>query len=128
MDWEHFRRICEKSQPHSGAGARAVGHASRTAAPLAAEAVWLSHLWHYNVSPDYEASTRLFENLVNLARKKPEENIPATKNEAIPNHHLEPSLPSFLHIINWAEADLRLDGHERQHDLPSPSSHRHINA
>ncbi|MBN1365648.1 MAG: 2-hydroxyacyl-CoA dehydratase [Syntrophaceae bacterium] len=126
MDWERFRKICKNRNRMLELELELWDMMRVRPAPLAAEAVWLSHLWHYNVSPDYEESTRLFENIVSLARKNLEENIPATRNERFRTIIWNPPLLHFSHIINWAERTYGLtvinDSMTYHHHLPVDTS------
>ncbi|NLD79943.1 MAG: 2-hydroxyacyl-CoA dehydratase [Smithella sp.] len=103
MDWDCFRKICENRNHLLELELELWDMLRVRPAPLASEAVWLSHLWHYNVSPDYDASARLFENLVKLARKNLENNIPATENERYRTIVWNPPFLHFSDIFNWAE-------------------------
>ena len=103
MDWESFRKICENRNRMLELEFELWDMLRVRPAPLASEAVFLSHLWHYNVTPDYEESTRLFEKIVNLAKKNLAENIPATKNERFRTIIWNPPFLNFSDIINWAE-------------------------
>jgi benzoyl-CoA reductase subunit B len=103
MDWDRFRDICENRNRMLELELELWDMLRARPAPLASEAVWLSHLWHYNVTPDYKMSVHLFENLVKMARKNLETNTPATENERYRTIVWNPPFLHFSDIFNWAE-------------------------
>ncbi len=103
MDWEKFREICENRNRMLELELELWDMLRIRPAPLASEAVWMSHLWHYNVTPDYEVSVKHFESLVNMARENLENNIPATENERYRTIVWNPPFLHFSDIFNWAE-------------------------
>jgi hypothetical protein len=72
-------------------------------APLAAEAVWLSHLWHFYMFPGHKEAIRVFERLVELARKNLDAKIPAVENEKYRAVLWNPPFPQFPDIFNMVE-------------------------
>lgn len=103
MDWERFRRICENRNRILELELELWDMLQARPAPLASEAVWLSHLWNVNVTPDYQASVRHFEKIVEMARKNLETHTPATPNERYRAVVWNPPFLHFSHIFNWAE-------------------------
>jgi benzoyl-CoA reductase/2-hydroxyglutaryl-CoA dehydratase subunit BcrC/BadD/HgdB len=72
-------------------------------APMAGAAVWLSHIWHFNVSAGDPTSIRHYEKLIEMTRKNLENNIPATKKERYRAVLWNPPFLHFSDIFNWAE-------------------------
>ena len=103
MDWGRFREMCKNRNRLRELELELWDMLRAKPAPLASEAVWLSHLWHYNVTPEYEVSVKHFERLVKLARKNLEENLPATENERYRAVVWNPPFLHFPDIFNWAE-------------------------
>jgi benzoyl-CoA reductase/2-hydroxyglutaryl-CoA dehydratase subunit BcrC/BadD/HgdB len=103
MDWGRFRRICENRNRILELELELWDIVRLRPAPLASEAVWLSHLWNVNVTPDYEESVRHYEKIVALARKNLESSTPATVNERYRTIVWNPPFLHFSDIFNWAE-------------------------
>lgn len=103
MDWHHFRRICERRNRMLELELELWDISSIRPAPLAAEAVWLSHLWHFNVTPGSQASLKHYEKLLEMARKNVKNGIPATGKERYRAVLWNPPFLHFPDIFNWAE-------------------------
>ncbi|HHO77385.1 MAG TPA: 2-hydroxyacyl-CoA dehydratase, partial [Deltaproteobacteria bacterium] len=103
MDWERFRKICKNRNRILELELELWDMVRVRPAPLASEAVWLSHLWNVNVTPDHEESVQHYENIVRLARKNLETNTPATVNERYRTIVWNPPFLHFSDIFNWAE-------------------------
>ena len=103
MDWDRFRKICENRNRILDLELELWDMLRVRPAPLASEAVWLSHLWNVNVTPDYEESVRHYERIVSLAKRNLESNTPATRNERYRTVVWNPPFLHFTHIFNWAE-------------------------
>jgi hypothetical protein len=73
-------------------------------APLAAEAVILSHMWHFNLFAGHPKSVRHYERLVGMARKNLKEGRPATEKERFRAVLWNPPFPHFVDIFNKAES------------------------
>ena len=103
MDWDLLREICEERN-------RMVEHeldlwdlVRIRPAPLAAEVVWLSHIWYFNVCPGNRHSTEIFRKLVEIARENLSKGIPAVENEKYRVLLWNPPLMHFIDLFNWAE-------------------------
>ena len=103
MDWDRFRVICENRNRILELELELWDMLRIRPAPLASEAVWLSHLWNVNVTPDYRESVQHFEKIVEMARKNLENSTPATRNERYRTIVWNPPFLHFSHIFNWAE-------------------------
>lgn len=103
MNWEKFREICGYRNRMLEMELELWEMLRVRPAPLAAEAVWLSHLFHYNVTPGSEDSARHFERLVALARENLKNNIPAVEDERYRALLWNPPFLHFPDIFNWAE-------------------------
>ncbi len=103
MDWDRFRQMCENRNRMLELERELWDMLRVRPSPLASEAVWMSHLWHFNVTPEFRGSTEHFERLVTLARKNLEENLPATVNERYRAVCWNPPFLHFPDIFNWAE-------------------------
>jgi hypothetical protein len=103
MDWDRFRKICQNRNRILELELELWDMLRARPAPLASEAVWLSHLWNVNVTPDYEVSVRHFEKIVDMARKNLETDTPATVNERYRTIVWNPPFLHFSDIFNWAE-------------------------
>ena len=103
MDWDHFRKICESRNRILELELELWDMVRVRPAPLASEAVWLSHLWNVNVTPDRKESVRHYEKIVRLARKNLKTNTPATENERYRTIVWNPPFLHFSDIFNWAE-------------------------
>lgn len=126
MDWDRFREVCENRNRILELELELWDMLRTRPAPLASDAVFLSHLWHYNVTPDYEASARHFEKIVQMARKNLENGVPATENERYRTIIWNPPFLSFSDIMNWAERTYGLtvmnDSMTYHHHLPIDTS------
>ncbi len=103
MDWDRFRLMCENRNRMQELELELWDMLRVRPAPLASEAVWMSHLWHFNVTPENTESTRHFERLVQLARENLEEHTPATPKERYRAVCWNPPFLHFPDIFNWAE-------------------------
>ncbi|KPA10679.1 2-hydroxyglutaryl-CoA dehydratase D-component [Candidatus Magnetomorum sp. HK-1] len=103
MDWDRLREICEERNRMAEYELELWEAIRRRPAPLAAEAVFLSHLWCFNVTPGDPNGTALFKYLAELAHDNIEKDIAAIPNE---KHRAVLWNPPFLHFIDlfsWAE-------------------------
>lgn len=103
MDWEKMRKICQ-GRNHMLEMETELWDMLRTRpAPLAAEAVWLSHLWHFNITAGHPISISHYEKLLEMARENYAKKLPATKNEKYRSVLWNPPFLHFIDIFNWAE-------------------------
>jgi benzoyl-CoA reductase/2-hydroxyglutaryl-CoA dehydratase subunit BcrC/BadD/HgdB len=103
MDWEKMRKICEGRNRMLELETELWDMIRVRPAPLASDAVWMSHLWHFNVSAGHPRSVRHYEKLVKMTRKNLENKIPATKNEKYRAVLWNPPFLHFAEIFNWVE-------------------------
>ncbi|HEY9159518.1 MAG TPA: 2-hydroxyacyl-CoA dehydratase family protein [Desulfomonilia bacterium] len=103
MDWKRLREICEGRNRMRELELELWDLIRIRPAPLAGEAVILSHLWHFNLMPGHKTAIRHYENLVRLAKKNLEQGIPATKNERYRAVLWNPPFCQFIDLLNWAE-------------------------
>ena len=103
MDWARMREICQGRNRMLEMELELWDMTRARPAPLAAEAVWLSHLWHFNLTAGHPVSVRHYEQLVTMARKNMDKKLPATENEKYRAVLWNPPFLHFVDIFNWAE-------------------------
>ncbi len=103
MDWDLLREICDERN-------RMVEHEldlwdiiSRRPAPISAEAVYISHLWGFNVFPGRKSSTDLFRKIVLLGKENYEKGIAAVPDEKYRALLWNPPTMHFIDLFVWAE-------------------------
>jgi benzoyl-CoA reductase/2-hydroxyglutaryl-CoA dehydratase subunit BcrC/BadD/HgdB len=103
MDWDKLQEICRSRNRMLELELELWDMIRVRPAPLAAEAVILSHLWHVNLFSSHEVSLRHFERLVEMARKNLAAGTPATERETYRAVLWNPPFPHFVDIFNKAE-------------------------
>ncbi len=103
MDWDRLRHICEGRNHMLDLELELWDMIRLRPAPLAAEAVFLSHMWHFNLFAGHKLSIKHYESLVALARKNLTAGEPATKNERFRAVLWNPPFPHFIDIFNMCE-------------------------
>jgi 2-hydroxyglutaryl-CoA dehydratase, D-component len=103
MDWDRLQQICEARNRMMELELELWEMLRLRPAPLAAEAVYLSHLWHFNTFTGREASIRHYQNLVDLATRNIAEGIPASKNERFRAGLWNPPFAHYVDIFNQVE-------------------------
>ncbi len=103
MDWDRLREICTARNRMMELELELWDMMRTRPAPLASEAVWLSHLWHFYWFPGNPVGVRLFEKLVELARKNYNSKTPAVENEKYRAVLWNPPFPNFVDIFNILE-------------------------
>jgi benzoyl-CoA reductase/2-hydroxyglutaryl-CoA dehydratase subunit BcrC/BadD/HgdB len=103
MDWDRLREICEGRNRMLELELELWDIIRVRPAPLAAEAVFLSHMWHFNLFAGEKSSIRHYERLVEMARKNLASGKPATEREKFRAVLWNPPFPHFIHIINTVE-------------------------
>ncbi len=103
MDWDRLKEICEGRNRMLELELELWDMIRTRPAPLAAEAVFLSHMWHVNLFPGHPASIRHYERLVEMARRNLASGIPATENERYRAVLWNPPFPHFIDIFNHTE-------------------------
>jgi len=103
MDWNRLKDICTSRNRMMELELELWDMMRTRPAPLASEAVWLSHLWHFYWFPGNPVGIRLYEKLVDLARKNLETKTPAVENESYRAILWNPPFPNFVDIFNIVE-------------------------
>lgn len=103
MDWNRLRQNCEGRNRVLELELELWDMIRVRPAPLAAEAVFLSHMWHVNLFPGHPISIKHYERLVEMARKNLSAGIPATDNEKFRAVVWNPPFPHFIDIFNHTE-------------------------
>jgi hypothetical protein len=103
MDWERLKDICETRNRLSGLELDLWDMMRRRPAPMAAEAVYLSHLWCFNLFPGSPGSVRLFERLTELCAKNIREGTPALPHERRRALLWNPPTLHAVDLFAWAE-------------------------
>lgn len=130
IDWELLREICLGRNRMLEMETELWEMIRTRPAPLASEAVWLSHLWHFNITAGDPISIRHYEKLLEMARENYKKNIPATVNERYRAVLWNPPFLHFIDIFNWAERtygvtlinDSMTYNHHEPIDTTSPES------
>ncbi|MBP7739007.1 MAG: 2-hydroxyacyl-CoA dehydratase [Spirochaetes bacterium] len=103
MDWDRLRRICEERNRMAELEIELWEIISARPSPLAAEPVYLSHLWAFNIDPGNPVATRHFKRLVDMARRNLEADVAAVPNERFRAVLWNPPLLHFSDLFQWAE-------------------------
>lgn len=103
MDWNRMREICNGRNYMLEMETELWDMLRIRPAPLASEAVWLSHLWHFNITAGHPISIRHYEKLLEMARKNYTNKLPATENEKYRAVLWNPPFLHFIDIFSWAE-------------------------
>jgi hypothetical protein len=103
MDWERLRTFCRERNRMVELEMEVWDMIRMRPAPMAGEPVYLSHLWHFNVTPGTPGATRAFERLRNATRANLAEGIAAVPNERFRALLWNPPTFHFADIFNWAE-------------------------
>jgi len=103
MDWDRLREICEERNRMTEYELELWEIIRRRPAPIAAEAVFLSHLWCFNITPGDPSGTALFKYLVELANENVKKEIAAIPNEKYRAVLWNPPFLHFIDLFSWAE-------------------------
>jgi benzoyl-CoA reductase/2-hydroxyglutaryl-CoA dehydratase subunit BcrC/BadD/HgdB len=103
MDWDRFRDICERRNRMAELEMEMWDMIRTRPAPMAAEGIYLPHLWHFNICGGSEESLKLYERLAELCRENYNSGKGAVKNEKFRTVLWNPPFLHFLDIFNWAE-------------------------
>jgi hypothetical protein len=103
MDWDRLREICEERNRMVEYELELWDLVRIRPAPLAGEAVWLTHLWFFNLFPGSKKSTTILRKMVKLGKQNLSEGISAVKNEKYRALLWNPPLLHFIDLFNWAE-------------------------
>jgi len=105
MDWDRLKEICEKRNRLAALELELWDMLRRRPAPMAAEAVYLSHLWAFNVDPGMDGSIRLFEELVEICRRNVESGVAAVPGERYRAVLWNPPTLHASDLFVWAERE-----------------------
>ncbi|PKL37857.1 MAG: 2-hydroxyacyl-CoA dehydratase [Spirochaetae bacterium HGW-Spirochaetae-1] len=105
MDWDRLRRICEERNRMAEAEIELWDMISARPAPLAAEPVYLSHLWAFNIDPGNRIATRHFMRLIEMARRNLSMGVPAVREERFRAVLWNPPILHFADLFRWAEEE-----------------------
>jgi benzoyl-CoA reductase/2-hydroxyglutaryl-CoA dehydratase subunit BcrC/BadD/HgdB len=129
MDWKRLKEICEARNRMMELELELWDLIRLRPAPLAAEAVLLSHIWHFLYCGDQrgcKVSIRHYEKLLALARKNVKAGVPATKNERYRAVIWNPPFPHHFDILSEAERKWGIvvvnDGMTYNHHKPIDTS------
>lgn len=103
MDWDKLKAICEERNRMQEYELELWELVSQRPAPLSAEAIYLGHLWFFNVCAGLRSGTKVFQNLVKLAKENHNKGISAVDDE---KYRVLLWNPPTLHTIDlfvWAE-------------------------
>jgi len=103
IDWDRLKEICEERNRMMEYELELWDMIARRPAPLTAEAVYLGHLWFFNVCSGLESGTAVFRNLVELARENMENGAPALPGEKYRTLLWNPPTLHALDLFVWAE-------------------------
>jgi hypothetical protein len=81
MDWDRLKEICEERNRMMEYELQLWEMIAARPAPLAADAVYISHLWFYNVCSGLKSSTEIFRRLVMLAEENLKNGVAAVPDE-----------------------------------------------
>jgi hypothetical protein len=103
MDWSLLREICLERNRMAELELDLWDMIRRRPAPISAEAVYLSHLWGFNVFPGRKSSTNLFRNIVRLAKDNLDHGISSVPDEKYRALLWNPPTMHFIDLFAWAE-------------------------
>ncbi len=103
MDWERLAEICEERNRMVTVEMELWDMLAHRPAPLAAEPIYMSHMWAYTVYPGSKRATRMFERLRDHAKNAIKTNRPAVPNEKHRALLWGPFPAHPLGIFKWAE-------------------------
>jgi len=103
MDWDKLVEICEERNRAVEYELELWDMIRSRPAPMAAEVVYLSHLWGANVCPGHVKTTEMFKKLAHLCRENLKEGIAAIPNETYRTVLWNPPTLHFFDMISWAE-------------------------
>ena len=103
MDWDRLRGICRERNRMASIELEIWETIAVRPAPIAAESVYLSHLWHFNMGAGTRESTRVFERLRDMAKKNLSAGSGALKNERYRALLWNPPFLHFADLFNRVE-------------------------
>ncbi|MCU0847505.1 MAG: 2-hydroxyacyl-CoA dehydratase family protein [Spirochaetes bacterium] len=103
MDWNLLREICIERNRMAEIELELWDMIRQKPAPVSAEAVYISHLWGFNVFPGYKSSTELFRKIASLAKGNLDKGIAAVQDEKYRALLWNPPTMHFIDLFAWAE-------------------------
>lgn len=103
MDWERLRRICEERNRMAETEIELWDMISARPAPMAAEPVYLGHLWAFNADPGSPEATRFFRRIADITRRNLEKGVRVVPNERFRAVLWNPPLLHYSELFRWAE-------------------------
>lgn len=103
MDWERMKAIVEERNKMAACEMELWEMLKNRPAPMAGDPVIISHLYAYNVMPGHPDSTKIFQEITEIARYNLENKISAIAEEKY--RVLVWNAPTFMFpdLFNWAE-------------------------
>ncbi len=103
MDWDRLREICELRNQTVELELELWDMLRQKPSPMAAEAIWASHLWFQIFRPGCEESYRMFKRIVDLCKVNFKKGTPALPNERYRLVLWNAPMIDFSDIYAWAE-------------------------
>ncbi len=103
MDWDKMKEMCEERNRMVEYELELWDMIARRPSPLASEAIYLGHLWFFNVCSGLKPATEVFRKLVEMAKENIENNTPALPNEKYRALMWNPPTLHALDLFVWAE-------------------------
>ncbi len=103
MNWDKLKDICEERNRMVEYEMELWEMLRHKPAPLTAEAISLSHLWGFYVSPAKKSSTEMFKKLLALGRENMEQGISAFPGERYRALLWNPPIAQFPAFVPWME-------------------------
>jgi hypothetical protein len=103
MNWDLLREICIERNRMAEIELELWDMIRHRPAPVSAEAVYVSHLWAFNVFPGCKSSTELFRDITRLAKDNLDRGIAAVPGEKYRALLWNPPTMHFIDLFSWAE-------------------------
>ena len=103
MDWDRLKEICEKRNAMAELELDIWDMIRHRPAPMAAEAIWMSHLWFFNINPGYDTSIKLLADLKSLTEKNLAAGVSAVPREKYRALLWNPPTLHYVDLLVWAE-------------------------
>lgn len=103
MDWDALKSICEQRNKMQEYELELWDMVSQRPSPLSAEAVYLGHLWFFNVCAGLPSATNVFRKLVELAKENKEKGLSALPDEKFRALLWNPPTLHAMDLFVWAE-------------------------
>ncbi len=103
IDWDRLKEMCEERNRMVEYELELWEMIAHRPAPLAAEAVYLGHLWFFNVCSGLKSATEVFRKLTLLAKENLEQGVSALEDEKYRTLLWNPPTLHALDLFVWAE-------------------------